>query len=55
MACDVSEAIDVDGAHLLDQDFGFGAFDFDLGSKGCSSGTGRRGRNQNYGTGEECI
>lgn len=55
MACDVSEATDVDGTHLLDQDSGLGAFDFDFGSEGCPSGTDRGGCNQDLGAGEECI
>jgi len=39
MPCDISEAIDVDSADLLDEHFGCHALDLDLGAKGRGSGT----------------
>jgi hypothetical protein len=54
MAGKVAEAIDVNGAHLLNQDLGLGAFDFDLGSEGRCSGTCGCRRNQDHGT-RECA
>jgi hypothetical protein len=55
MAGELSEAIDIDGTHLLHQHSGLGAFDFDLRSKGRSPGTGRRRCHQDNGPGEESV
>lgn len=55
MAGNVSKPIDVDCAHLLHEDLGRGAFDFDFGSKGRRSSTRGRGCDQDYRAGEERI
>jgi hypothetical protein len=55
MARELTEAIDIDGTHLLHQDSGLGAFDSDFGPKGRSPGTGRRRRHQDDGPGEQGV
>ncbi len=51
----ISESIDVDGSHLLDEDSCFSALDLNLGSERCPASARRRGRDQNHRAGEERI